>query len=214
MTPATFTKSRRDAPEHFFAAEAAGLRWLADAGGVPIAGVQRVTRTELVIDRVPTANATATAAEEFGRLLARTHDAGAAHFGAGPDGGPGVGWIGDAPLPLRSTAPASWGDWYASDRCAFHARRAGLSDPALDRVLARLTDGEFDDGAPPARHHATASRNAAPRIRSRSKAGAKDAVSSPRLMTRIRSHMPMSSSSSDEMKSTPPPAAARRSARA
>lgn len=153
MSSSTYTKSRRDAPEHFFAAEAAGLRWLADAGGVRIAGVRRVTRTELVIDRVPSASPTAAAAEEFGRLLARTHDAGAAHFGAGPDGGPGVGWIGDAPLPLRSEPPASWGAWYASDRCAFHAGRAGLSDPALDRVLARLAAGDFDDDAPPARLH-------------------------------------------------------------
>lgn len=151
MTPATFTKSRPDAPPHFFQAEAAGLRWLAAAGGVPVAAVHRVTRTELVIDRVEAANPTAAAAEDFGRRLARTHDAGASHFGAGPDGGPGVGWIGDAPLPLRSDPPASWGEWYATDRCEFHARRANLSHPALDRVYARLGAGDFDDGAPPAR---------------------------------------------------------------
>lgn len=153
MALGTFTKTRRGAPEGFFAAEAAGLRWLADAHGVRIARVHEVSRDQLVIDRVEPASASPAAAEEFGRLLARTHDAGAAHFGVGPDDGPGVGWIGDAPLLLRSQAPASWGGWYAQDRCAFHAERAGLADPALERVFTRLAAGEFDDMAPPARLH-------------------------------------------------------------
>ena len=64
-------------------------------------------------------------------------------------------------------------------------------------------------------HQATASRKAGgQQLCSRSNGGAKAAVISPRLITRIRSHMPISSSSSDEMKSTPPPPAASRSASA
>ncbi len=35
----------------------------------------------------------------------------------------------------------------------FHARRAGLEEPALDRVADRLAAGDFDDGAAPARLH-------------------------------------------------------------
>lgn len=148
-----YTKTRADAPEGFFAAEAAGLRWLAVPGGVPVVGVHDVSRTRLVIDRVETGPATAQAAEQFGRQLVRTHDAGASWFGVGPDGGPGLGWIGDAPLPLRATPAAGWGVWYAEDRLLHHARRAGLHDPALTRVVDRLAAGEFDDDAPPARLH-------------------------------------------------------------
>ena len=148
-----FTKSRPDAPEHFFAAEAAGLRWLAVPGGVRVAAVHRASRTSLTIDRVTPGSPTPASAEEFGRRLAVTHDAGASFFGVGPDAGPGVGWIGDAPLPLRTTPPESWGAWYAEDRLLFHARRAQLADPVLDRVVARLASGTFDDGAPPARIH-------------------------------------------------------------
>lgn len=148
-----FTKRRADAPEHFFAAEAAGLRWLAVPGGARVAGVHRVSRTSLTIDRVTPGSPGPEAAEEFGRRLAVTHDAGASFFGVGPDAGPGVGWIGDAPLPLRTAPPESWGAWYAEDRLLSHAWRAGLADPVLDRVTERLASGVFDDDAPPARIH-------------------------------------------------------------
>ena len=151
--PQTFTKTRPDAPEHFFAAEAAGLRWLAVPDGARIAGVRSVSRTSLTIDRVAPGSPCDAAAEDFGRRLAITHDAGASFFGVGPDGGPGAGWIGDAPLPLRTEPPTSWGAWYAEDRLLFHARRAHLADPSLDRVIERLASGVFDDDAPPARIH-------------------------------------------------------------
>lgn len=148
-----FTKRRPDAPEHFFAAEDAGLRWLSVPGGARVAGVHRVSRTSLTIDRVTPGSPGPEAAEEFGRRLAVTHDAGASFFGVGPDAGPGVGWIGDAPLPLRTAPPESWGAWYAEDRLLSHAWRAGLADPVLDRVTERLASGVFDDDAPPARIH-------------------------------------------------------------
>lgn len=148
-----FTKTRPNAPEHFFAAEAAGLRWLAVPGGVAVAGVRAVSRRSLTIDRVTPGSPNSGAAEELGRRLAVTHDAGASFFGVGPDAGPGFGWIGDAPLPLRTAPPDSWGAWYAEDRLLFHARRAGLADPVLDRVVERLASGAFDDGVPPARIH-------------------------------------------------------------
>lgn len=153
MAQQTLTKTRPDAPDGFFAAEAAGLRWLSVPQGVPVVGVHEVSRTRLVIDRVAVGNPTALAAAAFGRRLASTHDAGAAFFGVGPDGGPGRGWIGDAPLPLRNEAPTGWGAWYAEDRVLFHARRAGVDDPALRRVAARLSAGDFADDAAPARIH-------------------------------------------------------------
>lgn len=148
-----FVKRRDSAPKGFFAAEAAGLAWLVVPGGVRIARVLGVGAESLTVQRVPPAAPTAAAAEDFGRRLAVMHDAGAPHFGAGPDGGPGVGWIGDAPLPLRSSPPAAWGGWYAEDRVLFHARRAGVGDAALTVVANRLAGGHFDDDAPPARIH-------------------------------------------------------------
>lgn len=148
-----FTKTRPDAPDGFFAAEAAGLRWLDVPDGVAVTGVRAVTPTSLTIDRVMPGSPSPEAAEEFGRRLAATHDAGASFFGVGPDAGPGVGWIGNAPLPLRTAPPAFWGSWYAEDRLRFHARRAHLADPTLDRVVERLASGVFDDDAPPARIH-------------------------------------------------------------
>jgi fructosamine-3-kinase len=148
-----YTKTRTGAPAGFFAAEAAGLRWLAVPGGAAVVRVHEVTRESLTIDRIRTQSATPTAAEQFAQQLVLTHDAGAAYFGAGPDDGPGSAWIGNAPLPLRAEAPDGWGAWYAEDRMLFHARRAGLDDPVLERVAHRLAGGHFDDAAPAARIH-------------------------------------------------------------
>ena len=154
-----FVKRRADAPPAFFAWEAAGLGWLAQApGGSAVVGVRDVRDTRIVLDRIETAPATRAAAEAFGRSLAVTHAAGAAAFGAAPPGWTGDGWIGRQRLPIRPFA--SWGDFYATDRLLPYARAAHrighLSDAVLrsvDRVCARLTAGEFDDAAPPARIH-------------------------------------------------------------
>lgn len=153
-----FTKRRDPAPAGFFAVEAAGLAWLAQAGGARIAAVLAVTDTSLTLERVHTVAPTAAAAREFGAALARTHDAGAAGFGTGPEGWEGDGFIGDAPLSLRPAA--AWGGFYADQRvlpyarAAHRARTLSSADLAVvERVCERLRDGVFDDGAPPARIH-------------------------------------------------------------
>ncbi len=153
-----FTKRRSAAPPGFFAVEAAGLRWLAEAGGARVAAVLEVSAAALTIELVPTATPTQDAAADFGRALARTHDAAAPAFGSGPDGWQGDGYIGDAPLPLRPTE--HWGRFYAGQRVLPYARaahRAGsLSDAELaivQQLCERLRAGDFDDGAPPARLH-------------------------------------------------------------
>ncbi len=134
-----YTKRRPGAPAGFFTVEAAGLRWLAVPGGVPVAPVLAVDTGGITIGRVAT-----------------THDAGAAAFGTGPDGWSGDGYIGDAPLTLRPHA--TWGAFYAAERVLPYARTAArsgaLSRPGLAAVEAlaeRLANGEFDDHAPPAR---------------------------------------------------------------
>ncbi len=154
-------KRRTDAPDGFFAAEAAGLRWLAaaeSAGGARIARVEAVTATTISLERIDSARPGRVAAVAFGRALAVTHAAGAEAFGCGPDGGPGVAWIGRQRLPLGSFA--SWGEFYATARLLPFARAARdvghLSERAVrlvERVCERLTAGEFEDGRAPARIH-------------------------------------------------------------
>lgn len=155
---ATFTKRRSNAPTGFFRIEAAGLRWLAEPGAVRVAGVIDVGEEHIEIERLESAPATAEHADAFGRDLARLHDAGAAAFGCPPEGWTGDGFIGDAPLPLR-TEPA-WGAFYARHRVTPYlrsARDAGDLTSAqakpIEAVCERLEAGDFDDAAPPARIH-------------------------------------------------------------
>ncbi|GIG63750.1 fructosamine kinase family protein [Phytomonospora endophytica] len=96
-----FAKFVEDGPAGLLHSEAAGLRWLAEAGGPPVPEVVSVADEVLVLDWVPAGEATAHAAEEFGAALARMHRAGAEGFGApwrgfigrlGQDNGPGEDW--------------------------------------------------------------------------------------------------------------------------
>lgn len=153
-----FTKHRPGAPAGFFGVEAAGLRWLAVPGGAPVAEVLAVEPDAITLTRVVSAPPTTEAAYAFGRGLARTHGASAAAFGIGPDGWTGDGFIGDAPLSLRPHP--TWGAFYAAERVLPYAReahgRGALSSTQLaliEGLGVRLTDGEFDDDAPPARIH-------------------------------------------------------------
>jgi len=59
------------------AAEANGLRWLAEAGGVPVPEVIAHDDNLLVIQMLPAGRPTSAAARAFGTGLARTHAAGA-----------------------------------------------------------------------------------------------------------------------------------------
>lgn len=155
---ASFRKARVDAPAGFFEVEAAGLRWLAAADAVRVAGVLAVGRDHIEVEQFSSVPATRQTAEVFGRDLARLHDAGATGFGSPPDGWIGDGWIGDAPLPLH-TEP-TWGDFYARHRVWPYARSADARGdlPAgglavIEKLCERLESGGFDDPAPPARLH-------------------------------------------------------------
>jgi len=156
---ATFTKRAGGRPG-FFEVEAAGLRWLADAGprAARIVEVVDVSAEEIVLVRLEQARATRAAAADFGRALAHTHAAGAAAFGEPPAGWTGDGYIGRQPLSLRPTA--SWGAFYAEQRVlpfAREAHRRGHLESAtlrrVERVADRLAAGDFDDDRPPARIH-------------------------------------------------------------
>lgn len=131
-----------------FAAEAAGLRWLAEAGGVAVCGVREVRSDGLLLDRVRAVSPATGDVERFGRDLATTHAAGAERFGAPPPGVPGDGWIAALPLPA-TTGPAPWGEFFAQHRVRPYLRAArdagalGASDVAVvDAVCDRLTAGD------------------------------------------------------------------------
>jgi fructosamine-3-kinase len=139
-------------PPGFFAAEAAGLRWLAEAGA-PVPEVIAQLPDLLVLAWLDPAEATPDGAYRFGRALAGTHRAGAARFGAD-----WPGYIGGLPLP-NEPAGQVWPEWFAQARLApflrISADRGALSagDVAqVERLLSAI--GEYAGPAePPARVH-------------------------------------------------------------
>ncbi|KAA9089853.1 fructosamine kinase family protein [Microbacterium radiodurans] len=153
-----FVKERSDAPDGFFEAEAAGLRWLADAAGIRTAHVVEVSPGRIALERIATGRPDAAAARAFGAALADTHAAGAAAFGAPPPG-----WRGDIFIGRRSQPAlpsARWGVFYAAQRVqpflapAVDAGNLEARDAAIvERACARIAEGAFDDGEPPARLH-------------------------------------------------------------
>jgi len=152
-----FRKARHDVDPDFFLAEAAGLRWLADAGA-PVVEVLAVTRASIELSRLDTARPTVEAARRFGAALARTHDAGAARFGSPPDGYRGEQFIGER--PLSSTEHDTWGAFYSAERVlpylrpALDAGNLTAADDADVRAACELiAAGVFDDSEPPARLH-------------------------------------------------------------
>ncbi|MBK9159558.1 MAG: fructosamine kinase family protein [Micropruina sp.] len=153
-----FRKSRYHAPPGFFAAEASGLAWLAVPDGVPVASVHAVGDDFVELTPLVSVAPTPSAAEEFGRRLAVTHDAGADAFGVPPEGYHGPGWIGDAPLNYGHHQ--RWGAFYAAERIqpyqAIVEKTATVpaeTIAGLDRLCERLDAGHWDDTAPPARLH-------------------------------------------------------------
>jgi fructosamine-3-kinase len=135
-----------------FAAEARGLRWLGEAGAVPVPEVLGWDEAALVISWVPEEAPAREAADGFGRDLARLHAAGAAAFGA-----PWPGSI--AGLPLPNDAGTSWPEWYATHRLLPYARRARdagsltSADVQLIEAVAARASGLAGPAEPPSRIH-------------------------------------------------------------
>ncbi|MET0698819.1 MAG: fructosamine kinase family protein [Mycobacterium sp.] len=157
----TFVKRNATAPPGFFACEAAGLQWLSTApGGSPCAKVVAHDEVSLTLEHLETTRPTSHAAEQFGRRLAATHDAGAADFGAPPDGWAGPGFFGPLhnPLPMSLTGHQTWGEFYADERLLPMAQRAAGQLDAdtrieVNAVIKRCRAGDFDDEDGPARLH-------------------------------------------------------------
>ncbi|MEU0915483.1 fructosamine kinase family protein [Streptomyces althioticus] len=138
-------------------AEAAGLRWLAEADAPPVPRVHGREGAWLVLDRVVQGRPGREAALRFGRELAGLHAAGAPAFGAPPPGGPAEAFIGLA--PMRNVTGDDWPAWYAEHRVLPYLRRAvdaGTTDAGeaavVERVCARLPE-LAGPAEPPARLH-------------------------------------------------------------
>jgi len=163
--PAAHRKESAAAPPGYFAWEAAGLRWLAQAraaGGAAVVDVLDVDLHHLDLARLVPAPPTRDAAERLGRGLAATHAAGAPAHGCGPPGWDGDGWLGplSEPLPLALGAWDAWGEFFAQARIVALlplARARGVLDDdevaVFDRLAGRVASGTFDTGEPPARLH-------------------------------------------------------------
>lgn len=120
-------------------AEAAGLRWLAEASGC-VAEVMEVGEGVIATARVEQVQPTAAAARVAGRELARIHAAGAASYGSPPPGWAGPYYIGTQEQECR---PARiWARFYAEQRVLPFARRAhragNLDDAGWTEVCRAL----------------------------------------------------------------------------
>ena len=100
-----------------FAAEAAGLAWLAEAQAVPVPAVLGCDARCLITEWVDAGSPGPDAAAQFGRDIAGLHTFGTERFGA-----PWPGVI--AGLGLPNGQAESWPQWYAANRVLPYARLA------------------------------------------------------------------------------------------
>jgi fructosamine-3-kinase len=121
--------------------EAAGLRWLADAGA-RVPAVLDETPDRLVLERVEPGRLDGAGEAELGRMLATLHSAGAPRFGSLP--APGRFLVGRC--ELESPEGDEWNAYYLEHRCLPLARRVGLEREVAQVVVDAPAE-------PPARLH-------------------------------------------------------------
>ena len=162
-----FVKTRADAPPGEYAAEAAGLQWLAEPGALRTPRVLDVDEGYLALEWIAPGRISGEGEQEFGRGLAATHTTGAPGFGSfRAAGGPRVdrpgedgdlAWLGSLRLPNEPTA--DWPSFYGERRLRPLARLARERDAlgttglaALERVCERIAE-LTGPAEPPARLH-------------------------------------------------------------
>jgi fructosamine-3-kinase len=150
-----FVKTRRDAAPGEYAAEAAGLAWLAEPGALRTPEVLDVGEDYLALEWVETGALDGAGIEELGSGLAATHLAGAESFGASGAGAS----AGFGSLRLPNDPAEDWPAFYAERRLLPLARvardRGALSSAgieAVERVAARMPE-LAGPAEPPARLH-------------------------------------------------------------
>jgi fructosamine-3-kinase len=147
-----FVKARPGAPADEYATEAAGLRWLAEAGALRVPRVLAVTGELLALEWVDAGSPSAAGEDELGRGLAALHAAGAPAFGAA--------WpLRLGPVVLSNEPVGAWPAFYAERRlrplAAMARDRGSLSEAgarAVERVADRVAVLAGPD-EPPARLH-------------------------------------------------------------
>jgi fructosamine-3-kinase len=153
-----FVKTRAGAAPGEYAAEAAGLEWLAEPGALRTPRVLAIEDGYLALEWVDAGRLEDAGAEELGRGLARTHAAGADAFGAFDTSGVSShARFGSLQLPNDPTA--HWPVFYAQRRLqplASIARERGALSPsglaAVEKVCERLPE-LAGPPEPPARLH-------------------------------------------------------------
>jgi fructosamine-3-kinase len=153
-----FVKTREDAPPGEYAAEAAGLAWLAESGAVRTPRVLERNERYLALEWIAPGRLDADGEQELGHGLAAMHAAGAPGFGDFTDAGAGdLARFGR--LCLSNERTADWPSFYAQRRLLPLARLAREHETlsaagvaAVERVCERLPELA---GAPepPARLH-------------------------------------------------------------
>ena len=151
-------KTLTHAPEGFFEAEAAGLRWLGEVeGGVPVPEVLGADAECVILAWVePAAKTNMEAASTFGQQLAATHRAGWEGTAEGRFGWDHDGFIGRLPLPNRPCE--TWPEFYATrrllpylklarDRQAISAEDAAAVEAVVGKLVSLVPE------EPPARLH-------------------------------------------------------------
>lgn len=123
--------------------EAAGLRWLAEAGA-RVPEVIEEAPNRLVLERIAPGYLDAAGEEDLGRMLAVMHRAGAPHVGSLP--APGRFFVGRCELDSPEDATDDWNGYYLQHRCLPLAKRIGFAD-VVERVRV---DAPVE---PPARLH-------------------------------------------------------------
>jgi fructosamine-3-kinase len=156
-----FVKTRTDAEAGEYAAEAAGLQWLAEPGALRTPRVLEVARGHLALEWVEPGHLGDAGAEELGRGLAETHLAGAPGFGDLAELGAGspTATARFGAIALSNERALDWPTFLAERRLLPLAQMArerqalgAGGQAAVERVCARL--GELaGEPEPPARLH-------------------------------------------------------------
>lgn len=153
-----FVKTRADVSPGEYAAEAAGLRWLAEPGAVRTPRVLDLDERYLALEWIAPGRLDGAGAEELGRGLAATHLAGAPRFGGFGDSDRGS-MSGFGSLRLPNAPTADWPTFYAERRLrplvGIARERGGLSPSgirAVERVCERIAE-LTGPPEPPARLH-------------------------------------------------------------
>lgn len=143
-----FIKQRAGAPRGFFAAEAAGLAWLAEADAVPVVDVIEQGDDFLRIPRLTETAPSGDAARQFGHGLAALHDSGAPAFGWAPST---PAWFGplDSPFEVSTEPCSAFSRFWATQRLEpLYSDLTGMLSKDEERVIASaiavVSQGVFD----------------------------------------------------------------------